>query len=120
PFVHTGDHQDRNFHVPGCDSDPNTPNPPCGLVDADLSTKPLTVEQRSSRSRGLNTAVNFEYDLFGWFGVAAGYRRDFLRPVGGSEKRVYHTKGFPAENGDIDRSALVGDAVTVVGRFRFF
>src|SRR5262249_33462962 len=24
PFVHTGDHQDRNFHVPGCDNDLNT------------------------------------------------------------------------------------------------
>jgi len=136
PFVHSPNHIDPRFHVPGCqnDTDPNTP--PCGLVDADLNTSQLTVHQKSEKSRGLNSIVTFDYSVTEWFGVEAGYRRTFVRSTGGSEVRVFNGPGscnipgskatmlppgtFLPDCGDLDKAEILADSAYLLGRFRFF
>lgn len=120
PFVHSPLHRAPDLHVPGCVTDLGNPNTPdCGLVDSDLQTSHLKVKQHSSRSRGFNLDVNLDYSINDWLGVAAGYRRNFARSVGGEEKRTFDP-GIPPERGDLDRAALLSDSFSVVGRFRFY
>src|SRR6266850_2860017 len=93
-FIHSFQHNDPAFHVPGCGG-----VVPCGLVDVDLQTRDLQVEQASSRSRGLDASVSFDYRITDWFGVAAGLHRSFVRSVGGEEKRI--VGGFNTCNLDL-------------------
>ncbi|HZE88898.1 MAG TPA: hypothetical protein VE404_05080 [Verrucomicrobiae bacterium] len=136
PFVHSAQHLNPAFHVPGCanDNDPSTPS--CGLIDTDLNTSQLRVQQHASRSRGLDTGIKFAYAFNDWLGIEGGWRRSLVRSVGGTEDRVFNGPQrcnvgsnrvtqlppgtFISECGDLDKAELIGDTISLVGRLRFF
>ncbi|MBI3448408.1 MAG: hypothetical protein HY049_05760 [Acidobacteria bacterium] len=136
PFVHSAQHVNPAFRVYGCvnDNDPNTPG--CGLLDADLHTSQLRVEQHSAKSRGLDTGLKFAYAFNDLLGIEGGWRRSLVRSVGGTETRVFNGPQtcnigsnrllqlppgtFVPECGDLDKAELIGDTISLVGRLRFF